>query len=89
MTLPTQLIVELREHRYELRIRQADLAERIGVSASALSRWEQRKADPTLGGLCAWAEKLSLDIQLVPVSAAHQYAVQNGISSNSSESSAR
>jgi transcriptional regulator with XRE-family HTH domain len=66
MTAPAEVIAHLHRRRRELRVRQADLARRIGVSKSALGRWERRTTDPGIGNHCAWCEELHLDIQLVP-----------------------
>ncbi len=64
MTLPTALVVELRRRRQFLGLRQQELADPIGISTSALGRWERRVSDPRLGSLCAWCEELDLDIIL-------------------------
>ena len=68
MTLPTGLVVELRRRRQHLRLRQQDLADRIGISKYALSRWERRISDPGLGALCAWCEELGFNLFLVSAS---------------------
>ena len=68
VTAPADLVFELHRRRRELRVRQRELAKRIGVDKSAISRWELRKTSPGLGSLCAWAEELGLEIKLVPVS---------------------
>lgn len=65
MTTPRELVMELHTRRRDLGIRQADLAARIGVSESALGRWERREQEPSLGTLCAWAEELDYDVELV------------------------
>ena len=64
MTTPTYLVVELRRRRQHLRLDQKELAVRVGVSGSALGRWERRVSDPGLGSLCAWAEELGYDLVL-------------------------
>ncbi|MFQ5973460.1 MAG: helix-turn-helix domain-containing protein [Alphaproteobacteria bacterium] len=64
MTLPAQLVSQLRQRRRRLGLRQKDLAARIGVNKSALGRWERRKAEPSLAGVCAWAQELGFDIVL-------------------------
>lgn len=60
----TDIVARLRQRREILGINQADLAERIGCSDSALGRWERRKASPNLNDLCAWCEELKLNITL-------------------------
>ena len=68
MTLPTQLVVELRERRQALDLNQIELARRVGVSVSAFGRWERRETDPSLASFCAWSEELGCEVLLVPVS---------------------
>ena len=65
VTLPSFLVTELRRRRQYLGLHQAELADRIGVSSSALGRWERRTRGPTLENLCAWAEECGFRIVLV------------------------
>ena len=64
MTRPADLVRELSERRRELMLDQPELARRIGVSPSAVSRWERRRASPSLDAACALAEELGLDLVL-------------------------
>lgn len=66
VTTPFALSRELSQRRRTLRLRQVDLAAHIGVSDSALSRWERREASPSLDGFVAWAEELGLEVCLLP-----------------------
>lgn len=62
--LPGDMIAHLRRRRRSLRIRQIDLADRIGTSVSALGRWERRKQRPCLGAFIAWIEELGLELTM-------------------------
>ncbi len=77
MTAPRELVVELRRHRRAARIRQADLARRIGIGSGTLGRWERRKADPGLGGFCAWCKELAFDIVLPAQRAEGELLISN------------
>ena len=72
VTVPTELVAELHSERCVRRVRQRDLADRIGVSVTALGRWERRTCEPRLDSLCAWAEELGFNVALVRSSSAAQ-----------------
>ena len=72
MTAPADLVFQLHRRRRELRVRQGELARRIGVDKSAVGRWELRKTSPGLGSLCAWAEELGFDVLLAEQTATAQ-----------------
>ena len=77
VTLPAQLVSQLRQRRRRLGLRQKDLATRIGVNKSALGRWERRKAEPSLAGVCAWAQELGFDIVLSAQRAEGELLISN------------
>ena len=62
--LPGEIVSRLYQRRRVLGLRQTDLAAKIGISASALSRWELRKQEPSISSFCAWAEELRIKIVL-------------------------
>jgi len=62
--LPSEIVTRLCRRRHALHLNQAELAARIGVSDSALSRWERHKASPSLADFCAWTEELAVEITL-------------------------
>ena len=64
-TLPGDLIAVLKRRRCVLKLSQADLAARVGVADSQISRWEKRRQAPSLDALCAWAQELGYGISLV------------------------
>ena len=52
----------------EVAVKILVLDPRAGISATALGRWEPRKAEPSLAGFCAWAEELGFELALVRAS---------------------
>ena len=64
VTLPTGLVVQLRWRRQHLRLRQKDLAARVGVSANQVGKWERRQADPGLSHFVVWCEELGFAVSL-------------------------
>lgn len=61
------LINTLINVRVDADMTQAQLAERLGVSVKAISRWE-RSGRPPFPMLLAWCEALGLELQLVRAS---------------------
>ena len=57
------LIHELANLRRRLRISQAELAEQIGTTQSAISEWETFECSPNAASLARWAR--ALDMRLV------------------------
>jgi transcriptional regulator with XRE-family HTH domain len=56
----TSLTDALRLERLRLRIKQGDLADRLGVTQQALCQWEMGHNPPTLEHARAWLDALSV-----------------------------
>jgi len=61
-----RLLGELVKLRKEKNISQAEIAKKSGYKQQAISRIEKKEHSPTLRTLCAYADVLDVDIQLVP-----------------------
>jgi len=61
-----RILGELIRLRKEKGISQTELAKKSGHRQQVISRIENRESSPTLKTLCAMAEVLNVDIQLVP-----------------------
>lgn len=58
------LILSLREVRKAKQIRQHDLASKIGVDKTLLSRWENGLRSPSWFSLVCWADALGVQITI-------------------------
>jgi len=61
-----RILGELIKLRKEKGISQAELAQKSGHKQQVISRIEKKENSPTLKTLCALADILDVDIQLVP-----------------------
>lgn len=61
-----KLLGELIKLRKEKGISQEELAQRTGSKQQAISRIEKKEHSPTLKSICALAEALDVELQLVP-----------------------
>ena len=61
-----RILGELTKLRKEKGMSQAELAQKSGHRQQVISRIEKKESSPTLKTLCALAEVLDVDIQLVP-----------------------
>lgn len=55
-------IASLRARRIGCQITVADLARRIGINHTTLSRWERGIGSPDLSSFIAWAEELGMEL---------------------------
>ena len=53
----------IKYHRKRLGMTQEQLAERIGVSAQAVSKWENGTSDPSTSNLCALAKLYGIPVE--------------------------
>lgn len=56
------ITLRLREIRLSRKIKQYELARRIGITQCALARWEGCTASPTWFNLLCWADALGAEI---------------------------
>ena len=70
----------IRRRREELRLSQEYVAERLGVSRQAVSKWETGQSEPTAGNLVQLAEVLEIGLsQLVdPYGSGREAAAPRG-----------
>ena len=61
-----RILGELTKLRNEKKLSQSELAKKSGHKQQVISRIEKRENSPTLRTLCALADVLDFDIQLVP-----------------------
>jgi len=61
-----KILGELIKLRKEKKLSQADIAAKSGYKQQAISRIEKKEHSPTLRTICAYANVLDVDIQLVP-----------------------
>jgi len=61
-----KILADLIELRKIKGITQIDMAKKSGIKQQAISRIEKKENSPTLKTLCALADVLDVDIQLVP-----------------------
>lgn len=66
MTTPMDLTDTLRQRRLEAGLSQDAVAERAGVDAGAIGRYERRVQSPRLHILLAWMGALGLAFEIVP-----------------------
>ena len=66
LTVSLKISVALLEARKELNLTQQQLAEKLGLDQSEISRLEGPDCNPTLRTLSKLATALNLDIQLLP-----------------------
>ena len=66
LTVSLKISIALLEARKELKLTQQQLAEKLGVDQSEVSRIEGPECNPTLKTLSKLARALDLEIQLVP-----------------------
>jgi len=66
LTVSLKISVALLEARKELNLTQQQLAEKLGLDQSEVSRLEGPDCNPTLKTLSKLATALNLEIQLVP-----------------------
>ena len=52
----------IREHRIEMKMTQEYLAEKLGVSRQAVSKWESNKAEPSTSNLIAIASLFNMSV---------------------------
>lgn len=60
-----QVRAQLRERRRALGLNQTEVATALGVTHSALSRWESGDRDPSVAELEAWARAVGLRVEIV------------------------
>lgn len=52
----------IRKHRIEMKMTQEYLAEQLGVSRQAVSKWESNKAEPSTSNLIAIASLFNMSV---------------------------
>lgn len=57
----------LRMERLRLKLKQSEVAERMGVNRTMLSLWENEVTQPLSGSLVSWAEALGFEITMSKV----------------------
>lgn len=58
------LFLQLRELRVQRKIKQCDLADKIGVTKPALSHWENGTRSPSWFNFYCWSQALGVQVKI-------------------------
>lgn len=60
----SSLIKQFQKRRYDLRLTQSEVDDRIGVTSGLVAKWEIGNRKPTMFNAYCWAEALNCEIRL-------------------------
>ena len=60
----SSLIKQVQKRRYDLRLTQSEVDDRIGVTSGLVAKWEIGNRKPTMFNAYCWAEALNCEIRL-------------------------